>query len=42
VFENKVLRRIFGPKGRKGREVAEYCVMRTSLNIIKAIKLRRM
>jgi len=29
VFENKVLRRIFGLKGRKWREAGEDCIMRS-------------
>jgi hypothetical protein len=29
VFENRVLRRIFGPKRDEGREVGENCIMRS-------------
>jgi hypothetical protein len=29
VFENRVLRRIFGPKGMKRQEVGENCIMRS-------------
>jgi hypothetical protein len=29
VFENRALRRIFGPRGRKWREAGEDCVMRS-------------
>jgi len=29
VFENRMLRRIFGPKGRKWQEAGEDCIMRS-------------
>jgi hypothetical protein len=29
VSENRVLRRIFGPKGRKWQEAGEHCIMRS-------------
>jgi hypothetical protein len=48
VFENRVLRRIFGPKW-KWREAGEDCIMRSfinlyasSPNIIRVIKQRKM
>jgi hypothetical protein len=46
-FGNRVLRRIFGCKGRKWQEAGEDCIMRgfvicTSLSIIREVKLRMM
>jgi hypothetical protein len=47
VFENRVLRRIFGPKREKGAgggiklRNEEFCNLYASPNIIKVIKLRR-
>jgi hypothetical protein len=32
VFENRVLRRIFGPKGKKRRETGEDCIMRSFID----------
>jgi hypothetical protein len=29
VFENRLLRRLFGPKGMKWQEVGESCIMRS-------------
>jgi hypothetical protein len=29
VFQNRVLRRIFGPKREKGQEAGEDCIMRS-------------
>jgi len=31
VTENRVLRRIFGPKRGKGRGAGEHCIMRSSV-----------
>jgi hypothetical protein len=31
VFENRVLRRIFGPEGMKWEEDGENCIMRNSI-----------
>jgi hypothetical protein len=47
VFENRMLRRIFGPKRRKWRETGEDCIMRGFItcftpNIKRVIKSRRM
>jgi hypothetical protein len=46
VFENRVLRRIFGPKrgeGRSGRKLHnELHSLYSSMNIVRAIKLRRL
>jgi hypothetical protein len=40
VFENRVLRRIFGPKSNKRME--ELHILYSSLNIIRQMKSRRM
>jgi hypothetical protein len=32
VFENRVLRRKFGPRGRKWREAGEDCITRSFIN----------
>jgi len=45
VFQNKALRRIFGPKERKWREAGEDCIMSVILcspNTIRMIKSKRM
>jgi hypothetical protein len=34
VFENRVLRRIFGPKRDKGTEDGENCIMRSFITCI--------
>jgi hypothetical protein len=48
VFENKVLRRIFGPKGDKWRETVDNCIVSISIVcthhqiLLRVIKSRRM
>jgi hypothetical protein len=32
AFENRVLRRLFGPKRDEGREAGEDCIMRSFIN----------
>jgi hypothetical protein len=42
MFENRVMRRIFGPKRDKLQENGEKCILYSSPSIIRIIKARRM